>query len=93
MQVPLIPSAGDRDIIQIPQEEIEDWLFSKERFHNSVQINLPLVDEKFPLDCAPEVNRPNTPEENEAFQGSKHYAPVGVEMPGGMPVPLKAGRR
>jgi ectoine hydroxylase-related dioxygenase (phytanoyl-CoA dioxygenase family) len=81
-----------RDIIQIPQEEIEDWLFSKERFHNSVQINLPLVDENSLWIVPRSHNRPNTPEENEAFQGSKHYAPVGVEMPGGMPVRLKAGQ-
>jgi len=81
-----------RDIIQIPQEEIEDWLFSKERFHNSVQINLPLVDENSLWIVPRSHNRPNTPEENEAFQGSKHYAPVGVEMPGGMPVPLRAGQ-
>lgn len=81
-----------RDIIQIPQEEIADWMFSKERFHNSVQINLPLVDENSLWIVPRSHNRPNTPEENEAFQGSKHYAPVGVEMPGGMPVRLKAGQ-
>ena len=34
------------DVIQIPEDEIEDWLFSPERHHNSVQINLPLVDEQ-----------------------------------------------
>ena len=81
-----------RDIIQIPQEEIADWLFSKKRFHNSVQINLPLVDENSLWIVPRSHNRPNTPEENEAFHGSSHYAPVGVEMPGGMPVPLKAGQ-
>ena len=81
-----------RDIIQIPQTEIEDWLFSKARFHNSVQINLPLVDENSLWIVPRSHNRPNTPEENQAFQGSKHYAPVGAEMPGGMPVRLKAGQ-
>ncbi|PMD90701.1 hypothetical protein BWI97_22215 [Siphonobacter sp. BAB-5405] len=81
-----------RDIIQIPQNEIEDWLFSPERFHNSVQINLPLVDENSLWVVPGSHNRPNTPEEDEAFRGSKHYAPVGVEMPGGIPVPLKAGQ-
>ena len=35
-----------RDVIQIPEDEIEDCLFSKNRFHNSVQINLPLVEEE-----------------------------------------------
>jgi ectoine hydroxylase-related dioxygenase (phytanoyl-CoA dioxygenase family) len=81
-----------RDIIQIPQAEIEDWMFSKERFHNSVQINLPLVDENSLWIVPRSHNRPSTPEENRVFQGSKHYAPLGVEMPGGVPVKLKAGQ-
>jgi ectoine hydroxylase-related dioxygenase (phytanoyl-CoA dioxygenase family) len=81
-----------RDIIQIPQAEIEDWLFSPERFHNSVQINLPLVDENSLWVVPGSHNRPNTEAENEAFRGSKHYAPIGVEMPGGIAVPLKAGQ-
>ena len=81
-----------RDIIQIPQPEIEDWLFSPERFHNSMQINLPLVDENSLWVVPGSHFRPNTEEENKAFQGSKHYAPLGIEMPGGIPVPLKAGQ-
>jgi ectoine hydroxylase-related dioxygenase (phytanoyl-CoA dioxygenase family) len=81
-----------RDIIQIPQDEIEDWMFSPKRFHNSVQINLPLVDENSLWVVPGSHFRANTPEENAAFNGSKHYAPVGVEMPGGVAVPLKAGQ-
>lgn len=81
-----------RDIIQIPQEEIEDWLFSAERFHNSVQINLPLVEENALWVVPGSHNRPNTEAENKAFGGSKHYAPIGVEMPGAIPVKLKAGQ-
>jgi len=81
-----------RDIIQIPEDEIEDWIFSPERFHNSVQINLPLVDENALWVVPGSHNRANTEEENRAFAGSKHYAPIGVEMPGGIPVKLKAGQ-
>lgn len=81
-----------RDIIQIPQDEIEDWLFSPERFHNSVQINLPLVDENSLWIVPGSHNRPNNEAENKAFQGSKHYAPLDTEMPGGVPVTLKAGQ-
>ena len=81
-----------RDIIQIPQPEIEDWMFSPDRFHNSVQINLPLVDENSLWIVPGSHFRPNTQAENKAFEGSKHYAPIGVEMPGGVPVPLKAGQ-
>lgn len=81
-----------RDVIQIPEDEIEDWLFSPNRFHNSVQINLPLVDESSLWIVPGSHNRPNTAAENEAFAGSKHYAPLGAEMPGAMPVSLKAGQ-
>jgi ectoine hydroxylase-related dioxygenase (phytanoyl-CoA dioxygenase family) len=81
-----------RDVIQIPMDEIEDWLFSPERFHNSVQINLPLVDENSLWVVPGSHNRPNTAAENAAFDGSKHYAPIGVEMPGGIPVMLNAGQ-
>lgn len=81
-----------RDIIQIPEQEIEDRLFSPDRFHNSVQINLPLVDENSLWVVPGSHNRPNTEEENRAFAGSKHYAPLGVEMPGGIPVKLNAGQ-
>jgi ectoine hydroxylase-related dioxygenase (phytanoyl-CoA dioxygenase family) len=81
-----------RDIIQIPQEEIEDWIFSPERFHNSVQINLPLVDENSLWVVPGSHIRPNTEAENAVFAGSKHYAPLGSEMPGGIPVSLNAGQ-
>lgn len=81
-----------RDVIQIPEDEIKDWLFSSDRFHNSVQINLPLVDESSLWIVPRSHNRPNTLAEDAAFGGTKHYAPVGAEMPGGVPVPLKAGQ-
>lgn len=81
-----------RDIIQIPENEIEDWIFSPERFHNSVQINLPLVDENSLWVVPGSHSRPNTAAENVVFAGSKHYAPLGAEMPGGIPVTLKAGQ-
>jgi ectoine hydroxylase-related dioxygenase (phytanoyl-CoA dioxygenase family) len=81
-----------RDIIQIPEEEIEDRLFSKDRFHNSVQINLPLVQEDS-LEIVPgSHNRPNTASEDAAFAGTKHYAPKDANMPGAMKVSLKAGQ-
>ena len=71
-----------RDVIQIPEEEIEDRLFSADRFHNSVQINLPLVQEDA-LEIVPAShNRANNEAENEVFAGTKHYAPLDAEMPG-----------
>lgn len=36
--------------------------------------------------------RANTPEENRLFAGTKHYAPLDVEMPGALKVSLKAGQ-
>ena len=81
-----------RDVIQIPEEEIEDRLFSADRFHNSVQINLPLVQEDA-LEIVPAShNRANNEAENEVFAGTKHYAPLDAEMPGAMRVSLKAGQ-
>jgi ectoine hydroxylase-related dioxygenase (phytanoyl-CoA dioxygenase family) len=65
-----------RDIIQIPQPEIEDWLFSPERFHNSVQINLPLVDENSLWVVPGSHFRPNTEEENKAFRAQSTMRPL-----------------
>ncbi|MDA0193935.1 MAG: phytanoyl-CoA dioxygenase family protein [Bacteroidetes bacterium] len=81
-----------RDVIQIPEDEIEDRLFSADRFHNSVQINLPLVQEDS-LEIVPgSHNRPNSEAENQVFAGTKHYTREDAKMPGAMKVSLKAGR-
>jgi ectoine hydroxylase-related dioxygenase (phytanoyl-CoA dioxygenase family) len=81
-----------RDVIQIPEDEIQDHLFSPERFHNSVQINLPLVQEDS-LEIVPGSHRrANTSAEDKAFAGTKHYAPVDAEMPGALKVSLRAGQ-
>jgi ectoine hydroxylase-related dioxygenase (phytanoyl-CoA dioxygenase family) len=81
-----------RDVIQIPEDEIEDRLFSPEWHHNSVQINLPLLDEQCLWVVPGSHRRPNSAEEDRVFAGSKHYSPVGVEMPGAVPVALRAGQ-
>jgi ectoine hydroxylase-related dioxygenase (phytanoyl-CoA dioxygenase family) len=80
-----------RDVIQIPQAEIRDELFSPDWPHNSVQINLPLYEEQSLWVVPGSHRRPNTPEENAAFGGSKHYAPLDAVMPGGVPVKIPAG--
>jgi len=80
-----------RDVIQIPEDEIDDRLFSPRRHHNSVQINLPLLDEACLWVVPGSHNRPNRPEEEAVFAGSKHYSPVGAEMPGAVPVRLRPG--
>ncbi len=81
-----------RDIIQIPEEEIRDELFSSDWPHNSVQINLPLYEENSLWAVPGSHNRPNTVEENAFFEGSKHYARIREEpMPGGEPISIPAG--
>ncbi|MEO6096621.1 MAG: phytanoyl-CoA dioxygenase family protein [Fibrobacteria bacterium] len=81
-----------RDIIQIPEQEIDERIFSPAWFHNNLQFNLALNDD----DCLWAVPgshiRPNTPDENAAFNGSRHYAPMDAEMPGGIPIPLRPGQ-
>jgi ectoine hydroxylase-related dioxygenase (phytanoyl-CoA dioxygenase family) len=80
-----------RDVIQIPQEEIEDFLYSPEWFHNNVQVNLALTEDRCLWAVPGSHCRPNNAEEITAFGGSKHYAPPNAEMPGAVEVPLKPG--
>lgn len=80
-----------RDVIQIPEAEIRDELFSKERHHNSCQINLPLYNEDFLQVVPASHNRPNTKGEDAAFSGTKHYAPLDADMPGAEQVFIEAG--
>jgi hypothetical protein len=82
-----------RDVIQIPQEEIDEAaLFTPTRFHNSVQINWPLYDDRTLWVVPGSHARPNTPEEEAAFRGSKHYAPIDAEMPGAVNVHIRPGQ-
>lgn len=80
-----------RDVIQIPEDEIRDELFSPAWGHNSVQINLPLFEEQCLWVVPGSHARPDTPEERAAFAGSRHYAPIDADMPGGIPVRIPAG--
>lgn len=80
-----------RDVIQIPQEQIEDFLYSPEWFHNNVQVNLALTEDACLWAVPGSHCRPNTPEEVATFGGSKHYAPQGANMPGAVEVVLKPG--
>jgi hypothetical protein len=64
----------------------------RERFHNSVQVNLPLYPDNALWVVPGSHARPNTPEEDAAFRGSKHYAPPGAEMPGGVCVSIAPGQ-
>jgi ectoine hydroxylase-related dioxygenase (phytanoyl-CoA dioxygenase family) len=82
-----------RDVIQIPEEEIdEDALFDPARFHNSVQINLPLHLDETLWVVPGSHRRRNSAAENAAFAGSKHYAPLDADMPGAIQVALRPGQ-
>ncbi|MFQ3190070.1 MAG: ectoine hydroxylase-related dioxygenase (phytanoyl-CoA dioxygenase family) [Paraglaciecola sp.] len=82
-----------RDVIQIPEDEINaERIFSKDQFHNSVQINLPLYEDKALWIVPGSHNRTSTEGEVAAFEGSKHYAPVEAKMPGAVQVIIKPGQ-
>lgn len=82
-----------RDVIQIPQDQIdEEAIYNPDRFHNSVQINLPLYEDETLWVIPGSHKRPNTPEERVAFNGSKHYAPIDADMPGGVRVAIRPGQ-
>ncbi len=82
-----------RDVIQIPREEIHpEAIYTPERFHNSVQINLPLYRDSALWVVPGSHVRPNTEAEERAFRGSKHYAPPGAEMPGARQVHIAPGQ-
>ncbi|MBA2482260.1 MAG: phytanoyl-CoA dioxygenase family protein, partial [Planctomycetes bacterium] len=82
-----------RDVIQIPQAEVDQVaLFDRDRFHNSVQINLPLVDDETLWVVPGSHHRVDTPAEAAAFAGSKHYAPLDAVMPCALNVRMRPGQ-
>ena len=82
-----------RDVIQIPPAEIDaEAIFNPQRFHNSVQINLPLYEDETLWVVPGSHVRPDLPGEIAAFAGSKHYAPIDAEMPGGVNVRMRPGQ-
>ncbi|MBA3707409.1 MAG: phytanoyl-CoA dioxygenase family protein [Planctomycetes bacterium] len=82
-----------RDVIQIPQHEIDEAaIYSQERFHNSVQINLPLADDETLWVVPGSHRRVNSAGEAAAFAGSKHYAPLDAVMPSALNVRMRPGQ-
>jgi ectoine hydroxylase-related dioxygenase (phytanoyl-CoA dioxygenase family) len=82
-----------RDVIQIPQEEIDEAaIYDPARFHNSVQINLALHEDEALWVVPGSHRRPNTPAERAAFAGSKHYAPLAAAMPDAVQVRIRPGQ-
>ena len=81
-----------RDILQIPAEHLDDRQFSRNWFHNCIQVNLAFEDDES-FWCVPgSHNRPNTPAEAQAFGEKKYDSPIDAEMPGGRAIELKSGQ-
>jgi hypothetical protein len=82
-----------RDVIQIPQHLIHaQAIYNPQRFHNNVQCNLPCYEDSALWVVPGSHVRPNTAGEDAAFRGSKHYAPPGAQMPGGVQVHISPGQ-
>jgi hypothetical protein len=65
-----------RDVMQIPDDDIQDSWFSPDHFHNNVQINIPLRADSCLWLVKGSHARALTTEENAVFHGSRKMAPV-----------------
>jgi len=81
-----------RDVLQVPQDQIDERMFSPHWFHNNVQLNLALSEDRCFWAVKGSHRRPNTDAEQAAFGGSRHMSPVGATMPGGEVIALKPGQ-
>lgn len=81
-----------RDVLQVPQDQIdEDW-FTPGVFFNNIQLNMCFFDDASLWVVPGSHNRAFTPGEAAAFAGTKHMTSADVDMPGAIPVDLKAGQ-
>lgn len=81
-----------RDVLQVPQDKIDDDWFSADVFFNNIQLNMGFFDDASLWVVPGSHNRPLTEAEAAVFAGSKHMTGEGMEMPGAIPVDLKAGQ-
>lgn len=81
-----------RDVWQIPEDQITERLFLPERKHNCIQVNLAFIDDDSFWVIPGSHSRPNTIDENELFNGSKHLTSPDVNMPNAVSIPIKAGQ-
>lgn len=80
-----------RDVLQVPQEKIDERMFSPDWFHNNIQLNLALTEDRCFWAVPGSHRRPNTDAERAVFGGSRHMSPVGAQMPGGRAIALAPG--
>lgn len=82
-----------RDIMQIPDKDIDLNWFTKEHFHNNVQINIAIIPDDSLWYISGSHNRDFTPLEKEVFQGSLKMSPVSeVDLPDTVHVHLEPGQ-
>ncbi len=81
-----------RDVLQVPQNLIDEDMFSDAWPHNNVQLNLALYEDRCFWAVAGSHNRKNSPAEWAAFGGTKHMSPIEAQMPGGFELVLKPGQ-
>lgn len=81
-----------RDVLQIPESDICDELFSPKWRHNNVQLNLALADHDDAFWAVPGSHlRPDTAAERAAFGSTKHMSAPDAVMPGATAINLRAG--
>ena len=81
-----------RDVLQVPEDQIDEGWYSKNVFFNNIQLNMGLFDDASLWIVPASHNRRNTAEEDRLFAGTKHMSAVEVDMPGAIPVELQAGQ-
>ena len=81
-----------RDVLQVPEAQVDEGWFSADVFFNNIQINMAFFDDSALWAVPGSHARPNTPEEQVVFAGTKHMSAAGVDMPGAVPIRLKAGQ-
>ncbi|MCE9592268.1 MAG: phytanoyl-CoA dioxygenase family protein [Planctomycetes bacterium] len=89
---PAYTQGWHRDVLQIPQDKIDDDWFTPGVFFNNIQLNMGFYDDASLWAVPGSHNRPLTPAEAAAFAGTKHSTADTVEMPGAIPIDLKAGQ-
>jgi ectoine hydroxylase-related dioxygenase (phytanoyl-CoA dioxygenase family) len=81
-----------RDVLQVPQDKIDDAMFSDAWPHNNVQLNLALYEDRCFWAVQGSHNRVNSAAEQAAFGGTKHMSPIEAIMPEGKEIVLKPGQ-
>lgn len=81
-----------RDVWQIPENQIDERMFSPTYQHNCIQLNLAIWDDQSFWIVPESHQRPDTMAERKLFSGSKHLTPVDAQMPNNLCIKIQAGQ-